>query len=78
MADRFYKDIELPVVSTVPSPDVGFVSIYGKNKKLAFKDSDGLETIVDRVTVDRVIIDGGNASTPSGDFKLRFDFGMAT
>jgi hypothetical protein len=78
VADRFYKDIELPVVSSVPTPDAGFVSLYGKGDKLAVKNSAGVEVLLENTVIDRVIIDGGNAATAAGDFKLRFDFGMAT
>ena len=48
MADRFYKDIELPDLTgvTPPAPDSGFIQVYGKGGKLAYQAADGIEVIV--------------------------------
>lgn len=49
MADRFYKDVELPDLQegvSLQPPQSGFIQIYGRAKKLAFTDSDGAETVL--------------------------------
>ena len=54
MADRFYKDIELPDLvdtSGLATPDNGFIQVYGKSGKLAYMDSTGVETVVDMTVV---------------------------
>lgn len=54
MADRFYKDIELPDLvdtSGLAAPDNGFIQVYGKSGKLAYMDSTGVETVVDMTVV---------------------------
>ena len=82
MADRFYKDIEIPDISvTLPAPDPGFVQIYGKNGKLAYQNSTGTETILDfqqqeAQIVSSLIIDGGSASTTPQQVALKIDFGL--
>lgn len=44
MADRFYTDIELPIVSTSPAPpDSGFVSLFGKSNDIYAMLPDGSE-----------------------------------
>lgn len=47
--DRVYTDLELPVLpnGTPPAPDAGFISIYGKEDKLAYKNASGIEVILD-------------------------------
>lgn len=52
MADRFYKDIELPDLTgvTPSAPDSGFIQIYGKQGKLAYQAADGIEVIVGEQT----------------------------
>lgn len=58
MSDRFYKDIEVPSLpnsANLPAPDDGFISIYGKNGKLATKNASNVEVIYDLST-------GGGAS----------------
>ena len=78
MADRFYKDIEVPDVTTSPpAPDAGFVQIYGRGGKLAYRASTGPEVILDLAAVG-VSIDGGNATTTYTQPALRIDFGAAT
>jgi hypothetical protein len=55
MADRFYKDIEVPDVTTSPpAPDAGFVQIYGRGGKLAYRASTGPEVILDLAPVQSV------------------------
>lgn len=78
MADRFYKDIELPELANSPlPPDAGFVQLYGKDKKLAIMDSDGVETILGEsngvATV--LVVDGGTAVTQFTQYVMRLDFG---
>lgn len=49
MADKFQNDIEipdLPVGVSLPPPEVGYIQLYGRNKKLVYSDSNGLETEV--------------------------------
>lgn len=76
MADRFYKDIELPDVAiNLPAPDAGFIQVYGKNGKLAYQNSTGAETVVEPQVVTKLIIDGGSPSTAPENYVLRFDFG---
>lgn len=44
MADRFYRDIELPDFTspkTVPAPDAGFIQLYGLDGKLIVHNSAG-------------------------------------
>lgn len=45
MADRFYRDIELPDFTspkTVADPDAGFIQLYGLDGKLIVHNSDGV------------------------------------
>lgn len=52
MADRFYKDIELPDLTgvTPSAPDSGFIQVYGKGGKLAYQAADGIEVIAEVIT----------------------------
>lgn len=79
MSDRFHNDIELPDLPNgigVPPPEVGYIQIYGRNKKLVFADSDGIETEVGGGgTVPFLNVDGGAANTTFQNYLLRFDFG---
>jgi len=45
MADRFYKDIELPEKSSSPGapPDAGVVQIYGRDGRIYMLNSAGVE-----------------------------------
>jgi len=45
MADRFYKDIELPEKPSSPGtpPDAGFVQIYGRDGRIYMLNSSGIE-----------------------------------
>jgi len=77
VADRFYKDIELPDISVSPSaPDTGFVQIYGKNGKLAYQNATGTEVIVEQQITPQISIDGGSATTTPQQVALRIDFGL--
>ena len=80
MADRFYKDIELPDVSastTLATPDVGFIQIYGKGSKLAYKNSAGTEVVLENAAQTGVSIDGGNSATTYTNASVRIDFGSS-
>jgi len=77
MADRFYKDIEVPDVTTSPpAPDAGFVQIYGRGGKLAYRASTGPEVILETTVTPQISIDGGNAATMPQHVALRIDFGL--
>ena len=66
MADKFYNDIELPELVNSPLPPaVGFVQLYGKDKKLAVMDSDGVETILASNSFATIIANGTSVVSDS-------------
>lgn len=77
MADRFYNDIEVPVLppGSPPAPAGGFLSVYGRDGKLVTKNAAGVEVVHEPSVQTQLNIDGGNASTTFGDYLLRLDFG---
>jgi len=55
MSDRFYKDIELPNLSSstlatnpLTKPDAGFIQLYGIDGKLAIQDPNNSLTIAEK------------------------------
>lgn len=49
MADRFYKDIEVPDLPpevTLDPPEPGFIGVYGRNGQLAYINAAGLEVLL--------------------------------
>ena len=71
MADRFFKDIEVPDLPTeidIDSPDDGFVSIYGKDGKLAYLDNGGQEYVIQHYPE---IFVGSTDNLPPDQFPLR-------
>lgn len=81
MADRFYKDIEIPDLAagvTLEPPPVGHIQVYGREKQLAWTDSDGVEHVAGQgngVATTQLLVDGGQANTTFNQFLLRLDFG---
>lgn len=80
MADRFYKDIEipdLPLGVNLPNPEDGFIQLVGRQGKLSVKTSNGVEQVIEPTVVTELLIDGGNANTDIQNAILVFDFGSA-
>ena len=76
MSDRFYKDIELPDLAVgvnPPTPDEGFIQLYGRNKTLVWKDSLGVEHVVGASMLD---VDGGNYDIAEPDTGTALDGGI--
>ena len=71
MADRFFKDIEVPSLPTdvnIENPSDGFISIFGKDGKLAYLDEDGQEYIVQHYPE---IFVGSTDNLPADKFPVR-------
>jgi hypothetical protein len=50
MADRFYKDLELPdltVNKNLPNPDAGYIQLVGNDNRLTVQDSTGHKSILE-------------------------------
>lgn len=78
MSDRFYRDIEIPDLTdeVLEPPPAGFIQVFGRNNKLAYSDSNGVETVVGTGGGStQLLVDGGGASTTFNQFLLRLDFG---
>jgi hypothetical protein len=79
MADRFYKDIEVPDLqgsSALPAPDAGFIQVFGRKGKLAYQASTGSEVVLEPSVQTVLKIDGGSAATTFPQYLLRLDFGQ--
>lgn len=79
MADRFYKDIEIPDLqgsSALPAPDAGFIQVFGRNGKLAYQSATLPEVVLEPIVQTVLKVDGGAANTTFPQYLLRLDFGQ--